>query len=151
MALIHTITDIRQYLSKHLLDIEIADTETGKIYNSQFSLDSNPDAAAQESWATVAKDRIQAELDFDANAMNLSTDEDRLLEYYRNIKRDIVVRIRAFPTATAQQASDYIAAQYPNSPFIFNQLYQIWLDMIGVSTWEDFKTWCIDHKFREVH
>lgn len=150
MALTNIIKGIRPYLSKYLLGIVITDTVTGKIYNREFSLDHSPDAVEQESWATVAKDRIQKELDYQANAMNLTTDEDRLLEYYRNIKRDIILRIRQFPLATAQQAKDYIASEYPNSPFGFDELYAIWIGMINVSTWAAFKIWIRDHKFREV-
>lgn len=150
MALTHIVTGIRPYQTKYLLDIEITDTVTGKVYNRQFSLSFSPDAGEQTVWATVAKNRIQAELDYLANGMNLPTDEERLLESYRGIKTDIVLRIRAVPGATLLQAQDYIAAQYPDSPFDFAELYSIWLGMTGVSTWADFKTWVIDHKFREV-
>lgn len=150
MALTHSISGIRQYQSKYLLDIAVTDTVTGRIYNPQFSLDSSPDSAEQESWATVAKNRVQAELDYEANDMNLTTDEDRLLEYYRGIKRDVILRIRAFPGVTPQQAKDYIATEYPDSPFDFDQLYAIWIEMIKVSTWVQFKTWVIGNKFRGI-
>lgn len=150
MALTHVITEIRPYLSDYIVRITVTDTVTGKIYDREFNLDHSPDSTEQESWATVAKNRVQAELDFEANDMNLTTDEEKLLEKYRDIKRDIILRIRAVPAATAQQAKDYIASEYPNSPFDFDALYAIWLDMIGVSTWADFKTWVIDHKFRGI-
>lgn len=150
MALEYIIAGIRPYQDKYLFNVVITDTVTGKVYTHPFSLNYSPDAAEQESYADLARDRIQLKLDYEANGMNLTTDEDRLLEYYRGIKEDIVRRIRVVPGATAQQAKDYIAAQYPDSPFDFDELYNIWIGMIDVSTWDDFKTWVIDHKFREI-
>lgn len=150
MALTHIIRGIRPYLAGYILSITVTDTVTGKIYNPYFNRDHIPDSTEQEFWATVAKSRIQAELDFLANDMNLTSDEDRLLKYYRGIKTDIILRIRAFPLATVQQAKDYIASEYPDSPFDFDELYEIWIGMINVSTWANFKTWVIDHKFRVV-
>ena len=130
--------------------MRVVNSDTGKQYIRNFHSKTTPDQSRLDTLATLAQDRIQTELDYDANAMNLTTDEDRLLEYYRNIKRDFVLRIRAFPAATAQQAKDYIVAEYPNSPFDFDQLYAIWIGMIGVSTWDDFKTWVINKKFRGI-
>ncbi len=150
MALTHVITEIRPYLTSYILRITITDTVTGKIYSREFNLDHSPDSTEQDALATLAKTRIQIELDFEANAMNLTSDEDRLLEYYRGIKRDIVLRIRAVPGATLAQAQTYIAGEYPDSMFVFAELYAIWRNMIGVTTWADFKTWVIDHKFRGI-
>lgn len=151
MSLTHRITSIRPYQEKYLLSIEVTDDVSGMVYTPPpFSLPSSPNPGEQESWATIAKDRIQQELDYKANGMNLISDEDRLLEYYRGIKEDIVRRIRAVPGATAQQAKDYIAGRYPDSPFDFDELYAIWIGMIDVSTWDNFKVWVRDHKFREI-
>ena len=134
---------------KRRIDYDITDTDTGRIYNRRPQFKTNPSQAIIDAQVVVEKTRIQFDLDCDANALNLPTDEDRLLEYYRGIKRDVVLRIRAYPAATAQQASDYIATEYPNSPFDFNRLYGIWSNIVGTSSWADFKTWVIDHKFRE--
>lgn len=150
MALTHIIRGIRPYLAGYILKITVTDTVAGKIYDPYFDLDHIPDSAEQESWATIAKNRIQAELDFLANDMNLTSDEDRLLEYYRGIKTDIILRIRTVPGATLVQAQTYIAGRYPDSMFDFAELYAIWRGMIGVTTWADFKTWVIDHKFRSI-
>lgn len=150
MALTHTVIETRLYLNKWLVKINVTDTATGKVYNRRFQNATDPDQARLDELATLAKERIQAELGYEANAMNLTTDEDHLLEYYRNIKIDIILRIRQFPNATIQQASDYIANKYPDSPFDFAELYAIWRGMINVSTWAQFKTWVITHKFRDI-
>lgn len=150
MALVHNIIETRLEGIRWQTRLRVVDSDTGKQYIHVFQSEVDPDAAMLDALATLAKDRVQYQLDMDANAMNRTTDEDRLLEYYRNIKRDIVLRVRAFPGATAQQAKDYIAAEYPNSPFDFDELYSIWIGMIGVSTWADFKLWVIDHKFKEI-
>jgi len=93
---------------------------------------------------------IQQELDYEANDLNLTTDEDALLDYYRGIKADIILRIRRYPGATLQQAGDYIAGKYPNSPFEFTELYQHWLRISSCSDWAEFKQFIIDHKFRDI-
>jgi hypothetical protein len=151
MALAYTVVETRPYLNKWLALIDVTDTVTGKIYNRRFNIDNDPSAAELNALATIAKTRIQAELlDYEANAMDLSTDEDRLLEYYRNIKTDIILQIRAVPGASLAQAGIYITNKYTDSPFDFSELYAIWRNMIGVSTWAAFKTWVINHKFRDI-
>jgi hypothetical protein len=150
MALTHTLIETRTYLNSYLALIDIKDTVTGKVYNRRFNVEHDPSAAELDALATTAKTRIQDDLDYEANGMNLTTDEDRLLEYYRNIKRDIVRRIRAVPGTTLAQAQTYISNKYPDSPLVFAELYTIWRNMISVSTWAEFKTWVINHKFRDI-
>ncbi len=150
MALSHNIIETRQNGSSWQIRLRVVDSDTEAQYIRNFQSKTMPDQARLDELGALAISRIQNELDMDANAMNLTTDEDRLLEYYRTIKGDIVLRIRQFPGATAQQAKDYIAVEYPNSPFNFDEFYGIWIGMVNVSTWADFKTWVIDRKFRGI-
>ena len=150
MALTHTLIETRPYLNSWLVILYITDTDTGLVYNRRFNIGHDPSGVEVEALAVTAKTRIQDELDYQVNDLNLTTDEDSLLEHYRNIKRDLILRIRQVPGATLQQAQDYIAGEYPNSPFDFVELYAIWCRMISVATWPEFKTWVIDHKFREI-
>lgn len=147
MALTHTIIETRPHLSKHLLIMEIADTITGLRYIRRSYFHTEPDSAEQEAQAVIEKERIQLQIDLDANDLNLTTDEDALLDYYRRIKIDVVLRIRQYPGATLQEASDYISDKYPDSPFDFNELYQQWLRLSNSANWTAFKQFCIDHKF----
>lgn len=150
MALTHTIIETRPYLSKYLLIMEIADMVTGLRYTRRPMFHADPNAAEQEAQAIIEKARIQQQIDLDANNLNLTTDEDALLDYYRRIKIDVVLRIRQYPGTTLQQASDYISGKYPDSPFDFNELYQQWLRLSNSADWTSFKTFCIDHKFKDV-
>lgn len=150
MALTHNISGIRPYLNNYLLNIVITDTVTGKLYSRQFSLDHSPDATEQDSWATLAKNRIQTEIDYEANEMNLREDQQRVLDYLDNILRGIIVNIRATPTVTLVQAQAYVDTSYPDSIVDFSKLYQFYLNLLNLSTWAEFKTFVIDHKFREV-
>lgn len=150
MALAHKIVETRLEYNRWITKLNVTDSDTGKVYNHRFQSKTDPGATRLTELAALAKDSVQYRLDIDSNAMNLMTDEDRLLGYYRGIKRDIILRIRQFPGATAQQARDYIATEYPDSPFGFDQLYAIWIGMINVSTWAEFKAWVINHKFRDI-
>lgn len=150
MPLIHAIIETRQEGNRWRTRLRVVESDTGEQYIRMFQSKAAPDQARLDELGALAISRIQNELDMEANDMNLKTDAVRLLEYYRNIKRDIILRIRQFPGATAQQAKDYIAVEYPNSPFNFDELYGIWIGMINVSTWAQFKVWVINHKFREI-
>lgn len=150
MALVHNIIETRQEGNRWRTRLRVVDSDTGLQYIRKFHSETDPDQTQLDALGALAISRIQNELDMKANAMNLKIDETRLLEEYRKIKRDVVLRIRAFPEATSQQAKDYIAVEYPNSPFNFDELYAIWIGMINVSTWADFKTWVIDKKFKEI-
>ena len=150
MALTHNTIETRPYLAGYLVKISVTDSVSGRVWSRQFNPATLPDAAGLNALGLLAIARIQAELDFEDNAMNRTSDEERLLEYYRNIKRDIVLRVRQFPGASAQQAKDYIAIEYPDSPFGFDALYAIWIDMIDVSTWQEFKTWVKNKSFRGI-
>ena len=150
MALQSQIIETRQEGARYLTKIEVTDDITGQVYNRRFQSKVLPDQTRLDSLVNLAIANIQDILDMDANVMNLPIDEDRLLEYYRNIKLDIIRRIRAFPGATVQQAKDYVTIKYPKSPFDFDELYAVWIGIIGASTWAEFKTWVIDHKFAEI-
>lgn len=150
MALAHVISGIRPYLDGYILKITVTDTVTFKIYNREFNRDHIPDSAEQESWAMVAKSRIQTELDYRANAMNLGSDLEELDADLYSLKLYIVQRIRQFPDATLQQAQNDLDTKYPEYSVIFPILYARWKKTIGKSTWVDFKDWAIDKKFREI-
>jgi hypothetical protein len=147
MALTHTIIETRQELSKHMAIIEVVDTVTGAVYVRRPMFRTDPSIAELNAQIAIEKERIQLEIDLYANDLNLTTDEDRLLGYYRGIKNDIILRVRQYPAATLQQAADYISGKYPDSPFAFSQLYQQWLSLSNCATWAQFKTFCIDRKF----
>lgn len=150
MALTHTISGIRQYLSKYLLDIAVIDTVTGAIYNRQFSLPSSPDSGEQDARAALAKTRIQKELDYVANPLNLREDQEKMLEHVDGIYRHLITSIRANHLLALSTVQAYVANNYPNSIIDFANLYQFWLDRINVSTWDEFKTFVLDHEFREI-
>jgi len=150
MAFTHNIIEVRPYLDSWLVNIEITDTDTGRIYNRRFNSDHNPSAPEQEAFAAVAKLRIQAGLDYEANDLNLTSNEDVLLEYYRGIKTDVILRIREYPGANLQQAADYISGKYPTSPLNFTELYNRWLTITDSASWSEFKQFCINHKFQGI-
>ncbi len=150
MALTHVISSIRLYLTDYIVSIAVTDTVTGKIYNRQFNIDHSPDSGEQDAFATLAKTRVQQELDYSANELNLRQDQQRALEYLDNILRDIIVNIRATPTVTLVQAENYVDTNYPDSIVDFTKLYQFYLALLGLSSWDEFTTFVIDNKFREV-
>lgn len=150
MALTHIITEIRQYLTDYIVKIEVTDTISGQVYSRRFNLDHIPDSTEQESFATLAKSRIQDEIDYEDNELNLRQDQQRILEYLDNILRDIIGNIRAVPTVTLAQAQTYIDSNYPESIVDFPKLYQFYMNLLHLSTWAEFKTFVINHKFREV-
>jgi hypothetical protein len=150
MALTHQIVETRQYLNGWLSIVNIVDTATSKIYHRRFNTPTQLTSGELDALVEAAKVLIQAEIDFDANDMNLSADEERAVEYLRNIKRDIVVQIRAAPAVTLAQAQTYIDNNYPNSIVNFDKLYAFYLNQLNLSTWAEFKTFVINHKFREV-
>lgn len=149
-VLSNRVVSVRPYLNSYLTDVEVTDSETGNKYNCRFSSSESPSEAEQATFASAAEASVQSEKDYDCNSLNLSVDENNLLEYYRNIKANIILQIRQYPAATLQQASDYVSSEYPNSPFRFDRLYDKWLDITGSSDWTQFKQFCIDHKFRGI-
>jgi hypothetical protein len=140
----------RQYLGKWESLVDITDTDTGRIYHEMFTTADYPTVEILTPLVVKAKQRIQAQLDIEENDLNLTIDEDRLLGYYRSIKRDVILRIRQNSGATLQQARDYIAARYPESPFDFSRLYEIWLEISNCANWEEFKLFCINKKFEGI-
>ncbi len=150
MTLVHDIIEVRPHLGSWLILIEITDTDTGEIYCRRFKSSHDPTLPEQEAFATIAKTRIALEFNYEANELNNTVDEQILLTYYRDIKKDIVLRIRQFPNVTLQEAETYITDTYSNSPFDFTKLYIQWLSLTGLSNWADFKQFCIDRKFREI-
>lgn len=150
MALNETLKDSRAYLAGWLSIVDIVDSVTGRIFHHRFNTSSEPSSGELDTLIAAAKLGDQAELDYDANSMNLTRDEERAIEYLRNIKRDIIIQIRAFPGVTLAQAQSYVDTNYPNSIVNFTRLYQFYLNLLNLSTWDEFKTWIIDHKFREV-
>jgi len=140
----------RKYLNQWESEFLVTDTETGRMWHPLLCTPEEPTQAELDVLITSRKMLIQQDLDYEANDLNLTTDEDALLDYYRGIKRDVILRIRQYPGATLQQAADYISSKYPDSPFAFNELYQQWLQISGCSNWAQFKQFVIDHKFRDI-
>ena len=147
MALTHQIIGTKQYLDQWETDVVITDTATGKVRDEKICTSSQPTQEQLDSLIEKRKTIIQQEMDLEVNSLNLPADEEALLEYYRGIKIDIVLRIREYPAATLQQASDYIAGKYPDSPFKFNELCRQWLRISKCGNWEEFKQFCTNHKF----
>lgn len=146
----HELIKRRQYLAKWESLIDITDSDTGRIYHEMFTTAEYPTVEILTPMVVRAKQRIQAQLDVEENDLNLTIDEDRLLDYYRNIKRDIILEIRAHPAATLQQAADYIAGRYPESVFVFSRLYDVWLEITNCANWEEFKLFCINKRFEGI-
>lgn len=150
MALNETLKDSRAYLSGWLSIVDIVDSVTGRIFHHRFNTSSEPSSGELGILIAAAKLGDQAMLDYDANDMNLTRDEEKAIEYLRNIKRDIITQIRAHPAVTLVQAQAYVDTNYPDSIINFSRLYQFYLNLLNLSTWDEFKTWVINHKFREV-
>lgn len=149
MALTHTV-EIKPYLSGYILRVTVTDTVTGKIYTPEFKRDHDPDTAEQDAFAILAKTRIQAEIDYQANVINLREDKQQMVEHLDGILRDIVLRIRADEAVELSVAQTYIDNRYPNSIVDFPNLYQFYMEKLGLSEWDDFKDFVIDNSFREV-
>jgi hypothetical protein len=143
----HTIIETRPYYSSWVTYYQIVDSDTGKIYSHAYNTDHDPSSVEKGNYAVILKERTQLNIDYQANNLNLTLDEDILLGYYRLIKRGIVLQIRLYPASTLIQASAYISTQYPNSPFDFDELYARWLVITGSLDWSAFKVFCINHKF----
>lgn len=150
MALTHNIVETRLQYGKYLTLIDITDTVTGQIYNKRPRFKTNPSQAMIDAQVVIEKERIQLELDYISNDMNLMRDEELAIEYLRDIKRDIVVSIRATPGVTLAQAQTYVDTNYPDSVIKFDKLYQFYLNLLDLSTWDEFKLWVINHKFKEI-
>lgn len=149
MALTHQVIESRWYLNQHETEVIIVD-EVGNKYHECFCLPAIPSQAQLDDLIAKAKERIQKQLDFAANDMNLPADEMRALEYLRDIKREIVMGIRSNPAVTLAQAKAYIEGKYPNSVINFDRLYQFYLSLLNLSTWDEFKQWIIDRKFEGI-
>lgn len=150
MALTHRIIEIRPYLTGWLSIVDITDTATSRVFHRRFNTPSYPTPEQGSALIADAKVQIQYQLDLDANDMNLPADEERALEYVRNIKHDIVTQIRAAPAVTLAQAQAYVDTNYPESVIKFDKLYAFYLNLLNLSTWDEFKTFVINHKFAEV-
>ena len=150
MSLEHILIKRREYLGKWESLVNITDTASGRIYHEMFTTRDYPTVEILTPLVIRAKARIQQQIDLAANDFNTTSDEEQLLGHYRNIKRDIILQVREYPAATLQQASDYIADKYPDSVFDFARLYAIWLEIAHCENWEEFKAFCIDHKFEGV-
>lgn len=147
MALTHSLVEIRQYLDGWLSKVDITDDQSGRMWHERFNTPSYPTDGELDALVNGAKTRIQKELEYEANDMNLPADEERALEYLRNIKRDTILQIRQYPGVTLAQAQAYVDANYPNSIINFDRLYQFYLNLLNLSTWDEFKTYLINHKF----
>lgn len=149
-ALVHFVSGVRQYYTSWISSFAITDTVTGRIYNRSFSTSHNPSSAELDAFAVTAKARIQKEIDYDDNVMNLRQDQVRALEYLDNILRYMVVGIRANPGITQAQAQTAINTAYPDSIVDFSKLYNFYKNLLNITTWSEFKIWVIDHKFRGI-
>lgn len=152
MALLHTIIEIRSYYDAWLAIVDIEDDTAGQFYHFRWSFTAVVTEASQIllDKITSAKENIQAELLLLANKMNLPKDEQKAMEYFSNVKQAIILEIRNNPSATLVQAQTYIDTEYPDSMINFTKLYQWYLGLLDLSTWDEFKTYVINSKFRGI-
>ena len=150
MALIHTIVNEYQYLVSWHVHINILDDSTGLLYSYESCFDHEPNSGEKDTEVTRLKAITQTTIDLVSNDMNLPLDEQLVLEYYQIIKTEIITQIRAHPTVTIDQARTYLNTNYPDSVIDFDQLYEFYLDLLGLANWDEFKTFVIDHKFEGV-
>ena len=150
MALISKIVEKYQYLTQYCVRVNILDDATGRIYHSEYAFASDPTSIVIDTQIASTKLLIQQEIDFENNDMNLTIDEEKAIEYLRNIKNDTVKQIRANPTATKQQAINYINAKYANSLVNVEKLLTWYANFLNLATWDEFKTFVINHKFEGI-
>jgi hypothetical protein len=152
MALVDTIIEIRSYYDTWLVIVDIEDDITGQQYHYRWHFDSDVDETSNDVIDEIikAKENIQAEILYIANMMNLPADEEIALEYLQNIKQAIVLEIRNTPAATLAQAQAYIDNEYPDAIVDFTRLYQWYLNLLGLTTWDEFKSFVINSKFRGI-
>lgn len=147
MALTHKIIETRQYLDSWLSLVDINNSETGRIFHQRFNTSTMPTDQELAVLIDKAMLNIKKELDYEANDMNISADENTVMEYLRAIRSDMVMMIRQNPGCTLTQAQDYIAKKYPESIISFDKLYQFYLKLLKLLTWERFKRYIVSHKF----
>lgn len=150
MALTHQIVGTIAYLNQWNSRVVITDTSTGRLWDEELCTPTQPTQVELDALIAHRKTIIQQELDFEANDMNLTVDEKRALEYLRNIKQDIVLQVRAYPAVTLAQAQTYVDTNYPNSIVKFDKLYDFYLNLLNLSTWSEFKQFCIDEPFEGI-
>jgi hypothetical protein len=150
MALVETIIEIRPYIGTWLALVNILDDIRGLVYHYLWCFDHEVDEADADLVSEISKAKvgIQLELEYEANDMNLPQDEERALKYLQDIKRSIITEIRDNPTVTLIQAQDFIATQYINSIIDFTELYKWYLNLLGLTTWDEFKSHVINNKFK---
>ena len=150
MALKEKILEKYQYLTSWYVRINIIDDVTNKIYHHEIAFDHDPTTIDIDTEIAKVKTRVQAEIDYDANDMNLPTDEEEAVEYLRDIKADVIKRIRQYPAATKKQAIDYINSKYTDSLIDAAKLLDWYANYLGLATWDEFKTFVINKKFKDI-
>lgn len=150
MAYTTEIQETRQYLSQWIALVTITDDDTGDIFNRQFCFDHSPSEAEILAMADQAILLIWLQGKYDENVMNLPVDELAALQYLRNIKYEVIRQIRQNPGVTLVEAQNYVDTNYPDSIVNFARLYQFYLNLLSLSTWEQFKQWVITHKFENI-
>ena len=148
----HEITDIRPYYDKWKVHCVVTDSITSNTYdfNWQFSTEVTAESPEVIAQAVEVKLEIQLEIMMEENDMNLAADEEAALDYLRQVKAGIVGEIRTNPDATLAQASAWVEMTYPDSVINFPRIYQWYLNLLNLSTWDEFKAFCIAHTFRGV-
>ena len=93
------------------------------------------------------KNRIQTRLDYEAVR---SIVFDSLGPEIKEAIFWLIQKIRQYPTATLAQAKTQWDAVWADSLFTFNKLVAYVQKLAGNITWNQFKTYVINHKFGEV-
>ena len=152
MALIHELKEIISYHDIWLAKCDIIDDVTAQryYYEWQFHEQVTSESQILIDQIDIAKVNIQTEILYQQNDMNLPQDEEKALEYLRNIKLKIIEEIRENPNVTLTQAQTWVNNKYPNSIINFQKLYEWYLDFLKLSTWNEFKEFVINHKFQGI-
>jgi len=118
----------------------------------EFKFQSDPTNEQVEAVANqyIAQQNIEAE--YDDNELNLTIDQEYVLEWLLRIKTEIVLGIRQYPNATVAQFQTYMDAKYPIATTIINyrELVTKFMAYTHLDIWAEFKTYVINHKFRGI-
>jgi len=152
MALVDTILEIRSYYDTWIVIVDIEDDISSQLYHYRWNFDHEVDEDDNDVIEEIekAKENIQTEILYEDNEMNVPMDEEIAIEYFRNVKRSIIEEIRNTPGASLGQAQAFIANEYPNSLIDFTRLYQWYLNLLGLTTWDEFKSFVINSAFRGI-
>jgi hypothetical protein len=152
MAIVHKFGDVRQYYTKWIVTCDIINNVTEIVYPClwQFPSEVTEQSQVVQDQITKAKTEIQFDVLCNENKMNENEVFGIALDHLREMEQAIIKRIRAVPTVSQATALTWLNASFPNSIINFANLYLQYKRILGFTTWDEFKTWVVIHKFREI-